>query len=160
MTVPSLIRPRVFVRSAPPRWRRYRSPFGTLKGRVVSTILALVAVLGLALRPACDVLASSAETGTGTQTALVHIAKSASADGAYGQGHDDNDGPCCSSVADGSLVTPLDTVAVAGAGAQPVIAHFPAWRVPSSLRGEPLLAAGPSALLPLAFHARSAPLRR
>jgi len=121
----------------------------------VAILLALVAVLGLTLRPACDVLAA-AHAGSGTQPALVQIAD---APGVDDLGHNDNDGPCCSSVEDGSLVAPDSSSVIAGAGAQPAIASFPPWRIPNSVVGRPLPAAGPSAFLPPAFHARSAPLR-
>lgn len=119
--------------------------------------LALAVLLGLVVRPVCDALAAG-HAPDGGRALLAQLADAPGADTVHRHGHDD--GPCCSSVGDGSLVRPLDAAAVAGAGAQPLIARHPAWRVQDPYRGGPLLAAAQSVLFPLAFHARSAPLRR
>jgi len=159
MRHPSQNRTPVRVGGAPAQQARCGSPFAGLRGGAVSLVLALVAVLGLTLRPTCDVLAAAApNTGGAGFAAIAAVGDPAGARAA--DSHGDDEGPCCASVEDGSLVAPDNSSAIAGAGAQPVVASFLPWRIPNPDVGRLLPAAGPSAFLPPAFHARSAPLRR
>ena len=132
-------------------WRRSRR----LKARGVSLALALLALVGLALQPACDAFARVHEAD-GARALLAHAGYAPAADAS----HRHDDGPCCTSVEDGSMVRLPEAVAADEARAKPVPTGGPGWQVQIPNRAAPT-SAPPSPGVPLAaFHARSAPLRR
>lgn len=138
-------------------WRRSRR----LKARGVSLSLALLALVGLALQPACDAFARVHEADAARALlAQAGHAPAADASHRHGGGHQHDDGPCCASVEDGSLVRPPEAVAADEARAKPVPTGGPGWQVLIPNRTAPASAPLSPGVLLAAFHARSAPLRR
>jgi len=137
-----------------PRSRRF-------KARGVSLALALLALVGLALQPACDAFAGVHEAdGAPALLAQAGHAPAADASHRHGGSHQHDDGPCCTSVEDGSLVRPLEAVAADDVRVKPVPAGGPNWQVLIPNRAAPSSVTPPPGVLLGAFHARSAPLRR
>jgi len=138
-----------------------------LKARGVSLSLALLALVGLALQPACDAFAGAHEAD-GARALFAQAGHAPAADeshrheGAHRHegGHQHDDGPCCTSVEDDSLVRPLEAVAADDVRVKPVPAGGPNWQVLIPNRTAPASVTPPPGVLLAAFHARSAPLRR
>jgi len=129
--------------------------------RAAFFVFAFIALAGLLLQPACEVLARPVAVGNGANAITAsQVDDSPGLHAARGNANWGGDeGPCCSSIGRSAPLTPSD--AAAGAAEQKLLPSRPAapWFAARLRTDEPRLATG-SAPFQSSFHARSTPLRR